>query len=184
MTAKEQEKGNEPAKILGELLYSLHDQPERMSQLVQLLNHVCELYQNNPLGFSITLTKMLNPEMSFSEIGERHNTSKQLVDYYLKRIVSLVPLLEPAILVDRRRVAVSLTPRHKYLPLTGINGNIRDAIIDKAGSACAFSDISGIDKGSLSKIINTGRKPRKEIRDRLCKALEIEQLELQLRFGI
>lgn len=184
MTAKEQEQGNEPAKILGELLYSLHDQPERMSQLVQLLHHVCELYHNNPLGFSITLTKMLNPEMSFTEIGERHNTSKQLVDYYLKRVTALVPLLKPAILVDRRRVASSLTGSGKQLRYNDTNCNLHTAIIEKSGSAKAFSRLSGIDQASLSRFINNRQKPKPRMRVRLATALGIDLLTLNMRYGI
>lgn len=184
ITAKEETPSNEPAKLLGELLYALHDQPDKMSSIIQMLHYVCEIYHNNPMGFSITLTKLLNPEMNYTQIGERHNTSKQLVDYYLKRSVKIVPILSRAILVDRRRVAISLTPRHNHLPLADINGSIHDAMVDHSGSICAFSKISGIDRGSLYKIIKGGRRPRKKIRDRLCKTLEIEPLELKLRFGI
>jgi len=184
MTAPEQIQGSEPAKLLGELLYALHEQPETMSAVVQLLHHVCEIYHSNPLGFSITLTKLLNPEMTYTQIGERHNTSKQLVDYYLKRIIKLVPLLSCAILIDRRRVARSLTKEVKPLTYNTLNCNLHTAIVDKAGSAKAFSEASGIDRGSLSRIINNRQKPGHDIRQKICTALEIEPLELQLRFGL
>ena len=184
MTAPEQVQGSEPAKLLGELLYALHEQPETMSAVVQLLHHVCEIYHTNPLGFSITLTKLLNPEMTYTQIGERHNTSKQLVDYYLQRSIKLVPLLKCAILVDRRRVARSLTREVKRLTYNTLNCNLHSAIVEKSGSAKAFSEISGIDRGSLSRIINNRQKPGQDMRKRLCTALEIEPLELQLRYGL
>jgi hypothetical protein len=184
ITAKEETPSNEPAKLLGELLYALHDQPDKMSSIIQMLHYVCEIYHNNPMGFSITLTKLLNPEMNYTQIGERHNTSKQLVDYYLKRSVKIVPVLSCAILVDRRRVALSLTEGSKQVKYNTLNCNLHTAILDVAGSAKAFSELSGVDEGSLSRIIHNRQKPRKAIRQKISDALGVNLLELQMRFGL
>jgi hypothetical protein len=180
MTAPEQVQGSEPAKLLGELLYALHEQPETMSAVVQLLHHVCEIYHSNPLGFSITLTKLLHPEMTYTQIGERHNTSKQLVDYYLKQSVKLVPLLQCAILVDRRRCSQSLTPAPNSLSPNTIAGTIAD----KFGSLWSFSVESGISYSVIWKAVNRHTKPSGETRKRIAEALDITPLELQLRFRI
>ena len=180
MTAPEQVHGSEPAKLLGELLYALHEQPETMSAVVQLLHHVCEIYHSNPLGFSITLTKLLNPEMTYTQIGERHNTSKQLVDYYLKQSVKLVPLLQCAILVDRRRCSRSLTPGHKSVPDNSLAGIINN----RFGSLWSFSVESGISYSVVWKAVNRHTRPSGETRKRIADALGITPLELQLRFGL
>ena len=180
MTAPEQVQGSEPAKLLGELLYALHEQPETMSAVVQLLHHVCEIYHSNPLGFSITLTKLLHPEMTYTQIGDRHNTSKQLVAYYLKQSVKLVPLLQCALLVDRRRCSHSLTPGHNH-----VNSNSLAGIINaRFGSLWSFSVESGISYSVVWKAINRHTKPSGKTRKRIAEALDITPLELQLRFRI
>jgi len=185
---KDKEGGQSPRKLLAELLYAIHDQPHRAASILQVLNQVCSIYRNNPACFSVTITKILHPEMSYEKIAERHNTSKQLVEYYLKRSIEQIPSLQSAILVDRRRIPhlkcpFPLTLSHNALRLNEKKRSFTNWIYDKFGTISEFSRRSEVKRTTILGIIN-GKKPRLQTRELLAEAMGITLYQLSTKYGI
>ena len=79
-------------------------QSNMMVVLSNLILILVKLAKENPPIFSVLMMKMQHPSMSYYEIGRMLNPpcSKQNVLYHLKRVVSMYPELESAIITDTR----------------------------------------------------------------------------------
>lgn len=175
-----------PSKLLAELLWALHEEPNELKQVIRLLNNIVLFYDNSPRGFDIVLTKVLHPEKSYQEIAKEQNTSKQLVDYHLKRAKELLPELESAILVDRRHhpklnYVKHLSLRRNSRVVRGKKGKLWQYIDKNYSSLLDFSNKIGIEYSVVYRTAHNRRKPRLETREKFARAfgITLEQLKEQ-----
>lgn len=178
-----------PHKMLAELLYDLHERPAEHAALIKVLNRLTSLHNSSPRGFSVTLTKVLNPGLSYTEIGERHGITKQSVAFHLGRAQKLIPQLKAAILVDRRnlpksQLAKSLTLGDKSKQDNKINCKLGCWIEEKYGSLAEFSRKTKIPLCSLCRWLNGDNRPRHKSRERLADAVGVTMNELEEKFGL
>jgi hypothetical protein len=179
----------EPSKLLAELLWVLHAEPNELKQLIRLLNRIVLFYDNSPRGFDIVLTKVLHPEMSYQDIATEQNTSKQLVAYHLKRANEVLPELESAVLVDRRHhpklnYAKTCTVRRKSRTVNGPQGKLWQYIDDNYDSILDFSKKIGIEYSVVYRTAHNQRKPRLETRKKFARALGVTLEQLNEQYGL
>jgi ribosome-binding protein aMBF1 (putative translation factor) len=185
---EESGKGDQ-ASLLSEFLYSMHDDPDKVTDIIRLLNSIALLYSNSSLGFNVTVAKVLNPGLSYQDIAEKYGTSKQLVSYHLDRSKKLIPTLESAILVDHRHQpklnhAKSLTKVAKSGRKRRLRNKLRQHIEQNYSSLLDFSKKMNISYDVVRRTANNLRKPSMETRRNFARAFGITLEQLKERFDI
>ena len=71
--------------------------------IFNLFGSLSNIYQANPKTYKILLIRLLEPNLSYQNIADRLNTSKQLIAYHLQKAKDLLPELNLAFLVDQRK---------------------------------------------------------------------------------
>ncbi|OGV51292.1 MAG: hypothetical protein A2X49_03770 [Lentisphaerae bacterium GWF2_52_8] len=83
-----------------EIEKNTHD--EMLGALASCVTMLIELHEKHPDTFQIAMTKIKDPNLSYSEIAKLFNCRKQNIYYHLRKAVSLCSGLEHAMLIDRR----------------------------------------------------------------------------------
>jgi len=73
-----------------------------LKAMAQCVVELVNIFEENPLTFKITMSKIKSPHLSYSEIARLFKCKKQNIQYHLEKAVKICPDLKFALLIDRR----------------------------------------------------------------------------------